>query len=212
MTDYNKLADLLLPNIDKEPEFYENKYPKRDLKEGARVTRVAPSPTGYLHLGTLFVSLVNRLVADSTGGIFFTIIEDTDKKREVQGGIADIIGGVKRFGIAIDEGYVESDKESGNYGPYKQSERAEIYQCYVKSLIKQGLAYPCFCSEEELAKAREKQEALKVRTGYHGEWAKHRDITYEEAKALIDEGKTFVVRLRSPGSEENKSVPAAYPS
>lgn len=204
MTDYNKLADLLLPNIDKEPEFYENKYPKRDLKEGARVTRVAPSPTGYLHLGTLFVSLVNRLVADSTGGIFFTRIEDTDKKREVQGGIADIIGGVKRFGIAIDEGYVESDKESGNYGPYKQSERAEIYQCYVKSLIKQGLAYPCFCSEEELAKAREKQEALKVRTGYHGEWAKHRDITYEEAKALIDEGKTFVVRLRSPGSEENK--------
>ena len=204
MTDYNKLADLLLPNIDKEPEFYENKYPKRDLKEGARVTRVAPSPTGYLHLGTLFVSLVNRLVADSTGGIFFTRIEDTDKKREVEGGIADIIGGVKRFGIAIDEGYVESDKESGNYGPYKQSERAEIYQCYVKSLIKQGLAYPCFCSEEELAKAREKQEALKVRTGYHGEWAKHRDITYEEAKALIDEGKTFVVRLRSPGSEENK--------
>ena len=204
MTDYNKLADLLLPNIDKEPEFYENKYPKRDLKESARVTRVAPSPTGYLHLGTLFVSLVNRLVADSTGGIFFTRIEDTDKKREVEGGIADIIGGVKRFGIAIDEGYVESDKESGNYGPYKQSERAEIYQCYVKSLIKQGLAYPCFCSEEELAKAREKQEALKVRTGYHGEWAKHRDITYEETKALIDEGKTFVVRLRSPGSEENK--------
>lgn len=206
MSDLIRLADLLLPNIDKEPEFYENKYPRRDLKEGARVTRVAPSPTGYLHLGTLFVSLVNRLVADSTGGIFFTRIEDTDKKREVQGGIADIIGGVKRFGIAIDEGYIESDVESGSYGPYKQSERAEIYQCYAKSLIKQGLAYPCFCTEEDLAKAREKQEAQKIRTGYHGEWAKHRDITYEEAKALIDEGKPFVVRLRSPGSEENKVI------
>lgn len=206
MSDLIKLADLLLPNIDKEPEFYENKYPKRDLKEGARVTRVAPSPTGYLHLGTLFVSLVNRLVADSTGGIFFTRIEDTDKKREVQGGIADIIGGVKRFGIAIDEGYIESDVESGDYGPYKQSERAEIYQCYAKSLIKQGLAYPCFCTEEDLAKAREMQEVQKIRTGYHGEWAKHRNITYEEAKALIDEGKPFVVRLRSPGSEENKVI------
>ena len=199
-----ELAELIFPNVSSDISYYEKKYPERDLKEGARVTRVAPSPTGYLHLGTLFVSLVNRLVADSTGGIFFTRIEDTDKKREVQGGIADIIGGVKRFGIAIDEGYVESDKESGDYGPYKQSERAEIYQCYAKSLIKQGLAYPCFCTEEELAQAREKQEALKVRTGYHGEWAKHRDITYEEAKALIDEGKTFVVRLRSPGSEENK--------
>ncbi len=206
MSDFIKLADLLLPNIDKEPEFYENKYPRRDLKDGARVTRVAPSPTGYLHLGTLFVSLVNRLVADSTGGIFFTRIEDTDKKREVEGGIADIIGGIKRFGIAIDEGYIESDVESGSYGPYKQSERAEIYQCYAKSLIKQGLAYPCFCTEEDLAKAREKQEAQKIRTGYHGEWAKHRDITYEEAKALIDEGKPFVVRLRSPGNEENKVI------
>lgn len=206
MTENEKMAELLLPHIDKTPDYYEEKYPKRDLAEGARVTRVAPSPTGYLHLGTLFVSLINRLVADSTGGIFYTRIEDTDKKREVEGGIADIIGGIKRFGIKIDEGFTEADKETGDYGPYKQSERAEIYQCYAKSLIKQGLAYPCFCTEDELAKIREEQEALKVRTGYHGKWARHRDITYDEAKKLIDEGKPFVVRLRSPGSEENKVI------
>ena len=206
MTENEKMTELLLPHIDKTPDYYEEKYPKRDLAEGARVTRVAPSPTGYLHLGTLFVSLINRLVADSTGGIFYTRIEDTDKKREVEGGIADIIGGIKRFGIKIDEGFTEADKETGDYGPYKQSERAEIYQCYAKSLIKQGLAYPCFCTEDELAKIRGEQEALKVRTGYHGKWARHRDITYDEAKKLIDEGKPFVVRLRSPGSEENKVI------
>ena len=206
MTDFEKMAELLLPNIKKDPSYYEELYPKRNLPEGARITRVAPSPTGYLHLGTLFVSLINRLVADSTGGIFFTRIEDTDKKREVEGGIADIIGGVKRFGIKIDEGFVEADKEQGDYGPYKQSERAEIYQCYAKSLVKQGLAYPCFCTEEELSSNREKQEALKIRTGYHGEWAKHRNITFEEAETLIKEGKPFVVRLRSPGSEDNRVV------
>lgn len=206
MSDYEKLAELLLPNIDREPAFYEEKYPSRNLGDGVRVTRVAPSPTGYLHLGTLFVSLINRLVADSTGGVFYTRIEDTDKKREVEGGIADIISGIKHFGIKIDEGFVDPTVESGVYGPYKQSMRAEIYQCYAKSLIKQGLAYPCFCTEEELAETREKQEALKVRTGYHGEWAKHRNITFEEAKTLIDQGKSFVIRLKSPGSEENKVI------
>ncbi len=204
MNDLQKLADLLLPQVQDKPEKYEAMYPPRNLPEGARVVRVAPSPTGYLHLGTLFVSLINRLVADSTGGVFFTRIEDTDKKREVAGGIADIIGGIKRFGIQIDEGYVSADAEQGDYGPYKQSQRAHIYQCYAKSLIEQGLAYPCFCTEEDLTAARAEQEALKVRTGYHGQWAKHRDITYAEAKELVEAGKPFVVRLRSPGSEENR--------
>ena len=206
MNDNLKMAELLLPNIDKEPAFYEDKFPRRNLGEGVRVTRVAPSPTGYLHLGTLFVSLINRLVADSTGGIFFTRIEDTDKKREVEGGIADIINGIKHFGISIDEGFVEPEVESGAYGPYKQSMRGEIYQCYAKELIKQGLAYPCFCTEEDLAATRAIQEAQKIRTGYHGEFAKHRNITPDEAEALIKEGKPFVVRLKSPGSEENKVV------
>jgi glutamyl-tRNA synthetase len=206
MTDYNKMAELLLPDIKKEPEYYENLYPQRNLPEGARVTRVAPSPTGYLHLGTLFVSLINRIVAESTGGIFYTRIEDTDKKREVEGGIADIINGIKRYGIKIDEGFTSAEKEEGKYGPYKQSLRGEIYRTYAKSLIKQGLAYPCFCTEEDLSAIREKQEANKIRTGYHGEWAKHRDITVEEAESLIADGKPFVVRLKSPGNEENKVI------
>ena len=204
MNNFELLADLLLPDIDKTPEYYENMYPERKLPEGARVTRIAPSPTGYLHLGTLFTSLVNRITATTTGGIFYTRIEDTDKKREVEGGIEDIIEGLKRFGISIDEGFISGIEESGNYGPYQQSKRAEIYQTYVKSLIKQGLAYPCFCTAEELDEVRRQQEENKIRTGYHGKWAKHRDITYEEAKALIEQGKPFVIRLKSPGSEENR--------
>ncbi len=200
------MAELLLPNIDKTPDYYENLYPQRNLAEGARVTRIAPSPTGYLHLGTLFAALVNRITATSTGGVFYTRIEDTDKKREIEGGIEDIILGLHRFGIDIDEGFVEADTQKGDYAPYKQSERAEIYQTYAKKLIEEGLAYPCFCTAEELEKVRAVQEEQKIRTGYHGIWAKHRDISYEEAKALIDEGKPYVVRLKSPGSEENKII------
>ena len=206
MNNFELMADLLLPNIDKTPDYYENLYPARNLKEGARVTRIAPSPTGYLHLGTLFAALVNRITATSTNGIFYTRIEDTDKKREIEGGIEDIIDGLNRFGITIDEGFVSGNEQKGEYGPYQQSQRAEIYQTYVKELIKQGLAYPCFCTAEELEAVRNIQEAEKIRTGYHGKWAKHRDITYEEAKALIDEGKPFVIRLKSPGNEENKII------
>ena len=206
MNNNELLAELLLPNIDKEPDYYEALYPERNLKEGARVVRVAPSPTGYLHLGTLFTSLVNRITATSSEGIFFTRIEDTDKKREVEGGIENIIGGLKAFGIEIDEGFISGTEEKGEYGPYKQSKRAEIYQTYAKDLIKKGLAYPCFCTEQDLEEVRAKQEAEKIRTGYHGEFAKHRNISYEEAKALVEAGKPFVIRLRSPGSEENKVV------
>ncbi len=206
MTDYNALAELLLPNIDKTPDYYENLYPARNLPEGAKVVRVAPSPTGYLHLGTLFAGLVNRITATSSGGVFFTRIEDTDKKREIEGGIENIIDGFARFGITVDEGFYSGRQEKGDYGPYQQSHRAEIYQTYVKDLIKKGYAYPCFCTAEELEAVREVQESQKIRTGYHGQWAKHRNITLEEAKALIDEGKSFVIRLKSPGSEENKVV------
>ena len=206
MNNNDKMAELLLPSINKTPDYYENLYPERELKEGARVTRIAPSPTGYLHLGTLFAALVNRITATSSGGIFYTRIEDTDKKREIEGGIADIIDGLGRFGIAIDEGFTGADEQSGNYGPYKQSQRAEIYQTYVKELIRQGLAYPCFCTAEELDEVRKIQEERKIRTGYHGEWAKHRNITFDEAKKLIDSGKSYVIRLKSPGSEENTIV------
>ena len=206
MTDNIALANLLLPNIDKTPEYYENLYPARNLPEGARVVRVAPSPTGYLHLGTLFAALVNRITATSSGGVFFTRIEDTDKKREIEGGIENIIDGLNRFGITIDEGFFSGTNQRGDYGPYQQSLRAEIYQTYVKDLIIKGYAYPCFCTAEELEAVREIQESQKIRTGYHGKWAKHRDITFEEAKALIDEGKPFVIRLKSPGNEENKVI------
>lgn len=206
MNNNEKMAELLLPSIDKTPDYYESLYPERNLKEGARVTRIAPSPTGYLHLGTLFAALVNRITATASGGIFYTRIEDTDKKREIEGGIADIIDGLGRFGIEIDEGFTGADEQSGNYGPYKQSERAEIYQTYVKELIRQGLAYPCFCTAEELDEVRKIQEDRKIRTGYHGEWAKHRNITFDEAKELIDSGKPYVIRLKSPGSEENTVV------
>ncbi len=204
MTEFERMAELLLPNITKTPEYYEEKYPSRNLPEGARVVRIAPSPTGYLHLGTLFAALVNRITATSSGGIFFTRIEDTDKKREIEGGIENIIGGLDRFGIAIDEGFVSGTEEKGNYGPYQQSKRAEIYQAYAKKLIREGLAYPCFCTAEDLDTVRAYQEENKIRTGYHGKFAKHRNITVEEAKELINSGKDFVVRLKSPGCEENR--------
>ncbi len=204
MNKNKMMAELILGDVDKTPDYYEKLYPARNLPEGAAVTRVAPSPTGYLHIGTLFAALVNRVTATATGGVFYTRIEDTDKKREIEGGIDDIINGVKGFGIEIDEGFISGTEQKGDYGPYRQSERAEIYRTYAKSLVEQGLAYPCFCTAEELEEVRKQQEAKKIRTGYHGQWAKHRDITYEQAKELIDEGKPFVVRLKSPGNEQNK--------
>ena len=204
MNENEQMAELLLPSIHKTPADYEALYPPRVLPEGARVTRIAPSPTGYLHLGTLFAALINRITATSSGGIFYTRIEDTDKKREIEDGVKDIIEGLSRFGITIDEGFVDGSKQIGDYGPYKQSERAEIYQTYVKDLIRQGLAYPCFCTAEELDAVRKIQEEQKERTGYHGKWAKHRNITYQEAKEQIESGKPFVIRLRSPGDESRK--------
>lgn len=206
MNENERMAELLLPDIKKTPDYYEELYKPRELKEGARVTRIAPSPTGYLHLGTLFTALVNRITATSTGGVFYTRIEDTDKKREVKGGIEDIIDGLDRFGITIDEGFISGSEQKGEYGPYKQSDRAEIYQTYAKELIRKGLAYPCFCTAEELDEVRKIQEERKIRTGYHGEWAKHRNITADGAEALINEGKPYVVRLKSPGSEDNRVV------
>lgn len=205
MTDFERMAELLLPQITKSTDEYEKMYPLRNLGEGAAVTRIAPSPTGYLHLGTLFMALVNRITADSTGGTMYIRIEDTDKKREISGGIEDIVNGLYHFGVIIDEGFT-AEGQKGEYAPYQQSCRAEIYQCYVKELLKKGLAYPCFCTAEELEAVRAEQEQNKIRTGYHGKWAKHRNITVDEAKALIDEGKPYVIRLKSGGSEDKKIV------
>ena len=206
MNANEKLAELLLPHINKTPDYYEELYPPRNLKEGARVTRIAPSPTGYLHLGVLFAALVNRINATTTDGIFYTRIEDTDKKREVEGGIEDIIGGLDRFGIKIDEGFISGSEQSGIYAPYKQSERGEIYATFVKQLIKEGYAYPCFCTAEELDEVRKVQEANKVRTGYHGEYSKCRNLSFKECEEKVKAGLPFVIRLKSPGSEENKVI------
>ncbi len=206
MTDFEKMAELIFGTELKTPEYYEQLYPSRDLQEGQRVTRLAPSPTGFLHFGVLFTCLINRRIADASNGLFYVRIEDTDQKREVAGGIEDIVNGLLNFGIKIDEGFVNADKTEGIYGPYKQSERTEIYHTFVKRLMEQGYAYPCFCTEETLEANREKQNKDKLRTGYYGQFAACRSLTYEQVKCNIEAGMPYVIRLRSPGSESNRIV------
>lgn len=202
--DYKKLSELLFPHIDKTIADYEAIYPKRDLGEEAKITRFAPSPTGFLHIGGLFASLISERIAHQSGGKFILRIEDTDKKREVDDGVSKIIEGLKAFGITIDEGFVDFDTQCGDYGPYKQSERAPIYQCFAKKLVEDGMAYPCFCSEETLAKIREEQEAEKILPGYHGKHAYCRDLSFEEIEKNIQDGKSYVLRLKSMGSEDKR--------
>ena len=199
-----QLAELMFPHLRQTPADIEAQFPPRQLPEEARVVRVAPSPTGYLHLGVFYTAMVNRLTADASKGIFYFRLEDTDKKREVEGGAADILTGMSRFGLKIDEGFVAADTVVGDYGPYQQSCRVDIYQTYVKDLVAQGLAYPCFCTAEARAEAREVQQAQKVRTGYYGEFAVCRQLTADQAAAKIQAGVPYTVRLRSPGNEQNR--------
>lgn len=203
MNDYERLAELLFPQITKTTEYYEELYPKRNLPEGARVSRFAPSPTGYLHFGGLYAATAAKLNCTATNGIFFLRIEDTDKKREIEDGVSAIVDGLEAFGITPDEGVMGFEKECGDYGPYTQSKRAEIYQTFAKSLVKQGLAYPCFCSAEELDEIRAKQEKEDIK-GYYGEYAKCRNLSYDEVKANIESGKTWTLRLKSPGDITKK--------
>ena len=203
--NYEKLAELLFPHITKTTEDYEALYPARDLKEGARVTRFAPSPTGYLHIGGLFGALVDVLTAKATDGVSYLRIEDTDKKREIDDGVSAIINGFNAFGIDFDEGVTGFNQEKGAYGPYTQSQRAEIYQTVAKDLVKKGLAYPCFCTAEELSAIREQQEKGDALIwGYFGKWAKCRDLSYEEIEANIKAGKPYVLRFRSNGQEDKR--------
>lgn len=199
-----KMAELLFSDITKTPEYYEELYPKRDLKEGAVVTRFAPSPTGFLHFGGLFAAFVGRTAAKSTDGVFYLRIEDTDKKREIENGVSLIVKGLSDFGITIDEGMLSETEEEGNYGPYTQSARKDIYRCFVKELVKKGMAYPCFMSEDELSEIRELQEAKKELPGVWGDYAKFRDITVEEAEKRINAGEKYVVRLLSPGQADKR--------
>jgi len=202
--DYNKLAELMFPEITKTKEDYEKIYAKRQLPDGAKVTRFAPSPTGFLHIGGLFAAFAAERAAHTTGGVFFLRIEDTDKKREVENGVSGIVNGLRAFGIEFDEGMLSETEEKGAYGPYLQSTRKDIYQALCKELVKKGLAYPCFCSAEELAEVRQAQEADKLTPGYYGKFAKCRALSLEEIEEKIKAGMPYVVRLKSPGSEEKR--------
>ena len=199
--DWNKLADILVPDENVKPlDYYEALYPERDLPKGARVTRLAPSPTGFMHLGNLYVAIANERIAHQSGGVFYLRIEDTDDKRKVEGAVEVIHSSLKYFGIAFDEGA----ELSGNYGPYYQRQRAEIYHAYAKDLIRRGLAYPCFCTEEELEKTREYQTENKLLPGYYGEFAHCRNLSEEEILANLAAKKPYVIRLRSQGNVEVK--------
>ena len=201
--DLNKLADALIPDENvKSLEYYEEKYPQRDLPQGAQVTRLAPSPTGFMHLGNLYVALANERIAHQSGGVFYLRIEDTDEKRKVEGAVEVIHQSLKYFGVNFDEG---ADL-CGEYGPYYQRQRAEIYHAYAKDLIKRGLAYPCFCTEEDLEKTREYQTENKLLPGYYGEFAKCRSLTEEEIYENLKAGKPYVIRLKSQGNVEEKHV------
>ncbi len=205
MSDNMKLAELLFGDIDKTPEYYEELYPTRNLKEGARVTRFAPSPTGYLHIGGLFGALVDVLTAKATEGVSYLRIEDTDKKREIDDGVSAIITGMNSFGVEFDEGVTGFGTEKGAYGPYTQSQRVDIYKAVAKKLVQEGLAYPCFCTAEELSELRDKQEkdGALIR-GYFGKWARCRDLSYEEQEAKIKAGVPYVLRFRSDGSDDKR--------
>ena len=199
MMDNKKLAELLFPNIDKTPEYYEEMYPKRNLPEGAKVTRLGPSPTGFIHLGNLYGAFVDERLAHQSEGVFFLRIEDTDDKREVEGAVEIIINSLRFFGINFDErATMEGDK--GAYGDYTQSHRGPIYQCFAKKLVEEGKAYPCFLTEEEIAEIREQQQAIKANPGIYGKWARSRELSYEEIEAKINAGEKFVVRLKSDGN------------
>ncbi|MBQ7874816.1 MAG: glutamate--tRNA ligase [Oscillospiraceae bacterium] len=199
--DYEKLAKLLFPNVTETAEEVEARYPQRDLPEGAKVTRITPSPTGFMHLGNLFGAITDERLAHQSGGVFFLRIEDTDAKRAVEGGVETIISVFKKFGLNFDEGAL-IDGEKGDYGPYRQRQRASIYHVFAKKLVSEGKAYPCFCTEEDLAAMREQQEAEKANPGYYGKWAAHRDMPLEEVEKALEEGKSWVLRFRSEGNIE----------
>lgn len=206
MTDCAKIAELLFPHIQKTPADLEAQYPPRQLPEGARVTRFSPSPTGYLHIGGLFGALADYMTARQSGGVVYLRIEDTDKKREIGDGVAAILDGLEAFGITFDEG-VTKDGENGTYGPYTQSARVVIYQIMAKDLVRRGLAYPCFCTAEELAELRDRQEREgALLRGYFGKYAKCRDLSDEEIEANLKAGKPYVLRLRSDGDEARRIV------
>ncbi len=196
--DYNKLAELLFPHITRTPEEYEALYPPRQLPEGAKVTRLGPSPTGFIHLGNLYGAFVDERLAHQSGGKFYLRIEDTDDKRYVEGAVEIIINSLRFFGINFDEG-ATMEGDIGEYGDYTQSHRGDIYQCFAKKLVSEGKAYPCFLTEEEIAEIRCQQEAMKLTPGIYCKFAKCRALTYEQIEENLKAGKPYVIRLKSDG-------------
>ena len=201
--DHIKLAQLLFPHVTDTPEMVEERYPHRVLPEGAVVTRMAPSPTGFVHLGNLVQGMISERMAHQSGGVLFLRVEDTDAKREVPGAVEVLIDSLKHYNILFDEGATH-DGDNGCYGPYRQRQRAAIYHVFAKKLVEEGKAYPCFCTEEELSAVREHQEAAKETTGYYGKYAIWRDRSLEDVQAQLDAGNPWVLRFRSTGSIENQ--------
>lgn len=201
--DYQALADLLFPDVTETPEEVEARFPKRQLPEGAVVTRMAPSPTGFVHLGNLVQGMISERMAHQSGGVLFLRVEDTDAKREVPGAVEVLIDSLKYYDINFDEG-ATMDGDNGSYGPYRQRQRAGIYHVFAKKLVSEGKAYPCFCTEEELSALREQQEASKETTGYYGKYAIWRDRPMEDIQAQLNAGNPWVLRFRSTGSIENQ--------
>lgn len=205
--DYKQLAERLFPDVTTTVDDLEARYPARDLAEGAMITRLGPSPTGFIHIGNLYGALIDERLAHQSGGRFLLRIEDTDDKRKVEGAEALIIRAMEYFGIHFDEGVTLSG-DKGDYGPYHQSERVEIYQAVAKHLVAQGKAYPSFATEEDLAKIREAQEAQKLNTGYYGKWATDRNLTLEEIEEKLAAGEEWTLRLRADGNpEETRAIP-----
>ena len=204
MDKLKELADLMFPDVVNDIDYYEKMYPKRNLEDGARVTRFAPSPTGFVHMGSLLSAFEDYKAARDTNGVFMLRIEDTDSKRTVENGIVGILNDLKNFDIIPDEGMIDEEHSIGEYGPYIQSKRKLIYHTYAKHLVLKGLAYPCFCTSEELNETREIQELNKERIGYYGSFAKCRSLTIDEAIEKIKNKEEFTVRLKSPGNFNNK--------
>lgn len=201
--DYQALAELLFPAIDADLSIWEHKYPARKLPEGAKVTRMAPSPTGFMHLGNLFGAIADERLAHQSDGVFYLRIEDTDKKREVPGAVEKILQVFSDYGLPFDEG-AGLEIDCGDYGPYRQQQRATLYQSCAKWLVQQGKAYPCFCTEEELAAAHAVQEQNKENFGYYGKYAVHRDLPLDEIQTRLAAGESFVLRYRSEGDPEKR--------
>lgn len=203
--DYNRLAEILFPDVTESPDDMEKRFPQRDLPEGACVTRIGPSPTGFVHLGNLYNALIGERIAHQSGGVFYLRIEDTDNKREVEGAVETVINAMNYFGVHFDEGAV-TDGDNGAYGPYRQRQRKDIYHVFAKHLVQRGLAYPCFMTAEEIDAIREQQTAAKENPGIYGKYAKYRDLAIEDVQKFIAEGKEWVLRFRGTETDEYISV------